>query len=138
MELNTDKQSSAIYRGVISLVVLEGALDFKTGQPPQFGKEKIQDDHIFPKSIYNDHRVVNRTLISTNAEKGSKKPSEYFADALKIHGRERLNGILKSHIIPEQALSYLLNDRKDDFLNERREAIINKLREKLRIAGNTS
>jgi hypothetical protein len=41
VDLEIDKQSSAIYRGVINMIFLKGALDFKTGQPPQFGKEKI-------------------------------------------------------------------------------------------------
>jgi hypothetical protein len=47
VDLDIDKQSSAIYRGVISMIVLKGALDFETGQPPQFSKERVQDDHIF-------------------------------------------------------------------------------------------
>ena len=38
VDLDVDRQSSVIYRG---LIVLKGALDFKTGQPPQFDKEKV-------------------------------------------------------------------------------------------------
>lgn len=38
------------------MIVLKGALDFKTGQPPQFGKENC---------------IANRILISTNAEKSN-------------------------------------------------------------------
>ena len=117
VDLDTDKESSAIYRGVISMIVLEGALDFKTGQPPQFNEEKIQDDHIFPKSVYHDDRIINRTLISTNAEKSDKKPSEYFKNILNEHGDKKLKKILKSHIIPEDALNDLLNDDLQNFIN---------------------
>lgn len=132
VELDTDKQSSAIYRGVVSMIVLNGALDFKTGQPPQFGKEKIQDDHIFPKSVYKDHRIVNRTLISTNAAKSDKKPSEYFKQKLDEHGKEKFKMILESHIIPENALDYLLKDDLQNFIEIRKQAIINNLRKKIK------
>jgi hypothetical protein len=131
VDLDTDKQSSAIYRGVISLIVLNGALDFKTGQPPQFDKEKIQDDHIFPKSVYKEDRIVNRTLISTNAEKSDKKPSEYFKHKLKEHGPEKLRMILESHIIPWDALDCLLNDDLKGFVEKRRQAIISNLQRKI-------
>jgi hypothetical protein len=131
VDLDINKQSSAIYRGVIGMIVLNGALDFKTGQPPQFGKEKIQDDHIFPKSIYNDHRVVNRTLISTNAEKSDKKPSEYFKQRLDDHGEENFKMILESHIIPGDALDCFLNDNLQRFIEIRKQAIIGNLRKKL-------
>lgn len=131
VDLDIDKQSSAIYRGVISMIVLNGALDFKTGQPPQFGKEKIQDDHIFPKSVYKDHCIVNRTLISTNAEKSDKKPSEYFKRKLGEHGKEKFKMILESHIIPEDALDCLLNDDLQTFIEKRKQAIISNLRKKL-------
>lgn len=60
-----------------------GALDFKTGQSPQFYKEKVQDDHIFPKSKYKVNSVINRTLISTN------------------YGKEKLKEILSTYLIPE-------------------------------------
>lgn len=128
IDLTTDKKDSATYRGVINLIVLKGALDFKTGQPPQFEKEKLQDDHIFPKSIYNIDEVANRTLISTNAEKSNKKPSEYFNELIRIHrGRERLCEILKTHLISEKALENLLNDDVNKFIEERKKTILSEL-----------
>jgi hypothetical protein len=132
IDLDVDKQTSAIYRGVISLIVLAGALDFKTGQPPQFGKERIQDDHIFPKTLYNCNLVANRMLISTNAEKGSKPPSEYFDERLKEHGDAKLKQILKSHLIPDDTLDSLLKEDLDGFLERRKEAIVNAMKEKVR------
>jgi hypothetical protein len=133
VDLKVDKQSSAIYRGVINMIVLRGSLDFKTGQPPQFGKEKIQDDHIFPKSVYHMDQIVNRTLISTNAQKSDKKPSEYFKQRLDEHGKKKLEEILESHIIPADALDYLLNDDLPNFLEKRKQTILGELRERLGI-----
>ncbi len=132
VDLDTDKSSSAIYRGVISIIVLNGALDFKTGQAPQFDKEKIQDDHIFPKSVYNEHRIINRTLISTNTAKGSKKPSEYFKNILNEHGEGELKRILKSHIIPEDALDCLLQDDLKNFMEKRKNAIIKEIKTRIK------
>lgn len=137
IDLDTDKQSSAIYRGVISMIVLQGALDFKTGQPPQFDKGKIQDDHIFPKSVFKEHSnindIANRTLISTNVEKSNKKPSEYFNELLAKHGKKKLLKILKSHLIPEDALDDLLKDDFQNFVKKRKQAIINNLHELIKV-----
>ena len=115
------------------MIVLQGAIDMMSGNPPQFGREKIQDDHIFPKSIYDEHRILNKTLISTNAEKGNKKPSEYFGQCLDQMGQNKLKAILTSHIIPEDALDYLLNDDIASFLDARERAIVKAIREKVGI-----
>jgi len=129
-ELDTEKQSSAIYRGIMNLVVLAGALDFKTGQPPQFDKLKIQDDHIFPKSIYDYHMVSNRTLIATNSEKGNAKPSVYFSQKLKEHGKTKILSILRTHLIDDTSLNYLLNDNLDKFVETRKNAIVDEIKNK--------
>jgi hypothetical protein len=135
LDFDTDKQSSALYRGVISLVVLSGALDFKTGQPPQFSQESVQDDHIFPKSRYHDSAhvdsVLNRTLISTNQSKSDKAPPEYFKERLEEHGRERLREILRSHLIAEDALQHLLGDNLEKFRESRKNAIVAEIRRRL-------
>ena len=133
IDLSVDRQSSAIYRGVMSLIVLEGALDFKTGQPPQFDPNKVQDDHIFPYSIFRENCVLNRTLITTNQSKFNKRPSEYFRERLEEHGREKLEEILKSHIIPPEALDYLLKDDLKNFMKCRREAIVEEIKRKVGI-----
>ena len=131
IDLNVDRQSSAIYRGVMCMVALAGAFDFATGQAPQFDKEKVQDDHIFPKSIYNEHCVANRTLISTNLAKSDKKPSEYFKQKLDEHGEKRLKAILESHIVPEGALDCLLKNDIEGFKERRKQAIVGSLQGRL-------
>lgn len=132
IDFDTDKQSSAIYRGIMNLIVLKGAYDFKTGQPPQFEKNKVQDDHIFPKSIFNEGRIMNRTLISTNQSKIDKKPSEYFKERLKELGEEEVKEILISHLIPPEALEYLLNDDLSGFMRLRSSAVINEIKGKIK------
>lgn len=129
IDKEVDKQSNAVYRGIINLIILKGALDFKTGQAPQLDKEKVQDDHIFPKSIYNEHRIGNRTVISTNQAKIDKKPSEYFQSRMEELGIEKVKEILQSHLIPPEALQYLLNDNLDKFIELRNSAIINEIAE---------
>ena len=126
-----DKQNSATYRGVINLVVLEGARDFLTGQPPQLDEEHVQDDHIFPKSLYDEHRILNRTLLTTNAKKANIKPSTYFGNMFEKHGENELKRILDTHIIPGESLPFLLADNIGEFTKARRKAIIKKINQKI-------
>jgi len=111
----------------MALIVLNGALDFKTGKSPQFAIEKLQDDHIFPKSIYNYNGVLNRTLISSNAEKWKTKPSKYFKERLNEHGPENFEIIMKSHLIPNDAIQFLLNDDLKNFCEKRKNMIISEI-----------
>lgn len=132
IDFDVDKQNSSIYRGVINLITLKGAYDFKTGQPPQFVRNKVQDDHIFPKSIYRENRIANRTIISTNQSKINKKPSEYFRERINEIGEQRVKEILATHLIPAEALPYLLNDDLEKFMELRKLEIINEIRERVK------
>lgn len=123
-----DKQLSATYRGIINLIALKGAYDFKSGQPPQFERDKVQDDHIFPKSIFNENKILNRTIISTNQSKINKKPSEYFKERIKELGEEKVKEILESHLIPHEALNFLLSDNIEKFMESRKKAILNEIK----------
>jgi len=80
VDLSVERQSSAIYRGVIALCVLKGALDFKSGQPPKLFEKYIEDDHIFPESLFHENQIWNRTILATNERKWKKKPSVYFKE----------------------------------------------------------
>jgi hypothetical protein len=102
-------------------------LDFKTGKPPQFAVEKLQDDHIFPKAIYRYDGVCNRTLISSNAEKWKTKPSEYFKERLKEHGPEVFKVIMRSHLIPDDAIQSLLKNDLESFCERRKNMIISEI-----------
>ncbi len=133
IDLETDNKNSAIYKGTLSLIILKGSLDFQTGEPPQFIIEKIQEDHIFPKSKFRHEKidtVLNKTLISTNAQKSNKKPSEYFKELQGKHGKDKLFEILESHLIPKEALEDLLNDYFEPFLEKRKKDILKEIEER--------
>jgi hypothetical protein len=128
LDWSVDKQSSATYRGMLNLVVLSGALDFQTGQPPQFDIKHVQDDHIFPKSVYRTNVFLNRTLITKNLDKSDDKPSDYFRGLVNQYGRNQVVAILNTHLIPEEALNALLKDDLPEFLRLRGFAQLNALR----------
>jgi hypothetical protein len=124
IDLKVESKSSATYKAGMSLIVLAGALDFQTGQPPQFAVGEVQDDHIFPKSLFDNNLLANRTLISTNQKKGNQSPSRYFG-ALEtvVGGRTRLEEILATHLIDANGLSALLKDDLQGFIASREQAI---------------
>lgn len=130
VDFEVDNQSSAVYRGLISLIVLNGAYDFKTGLPPQFEMNKVQNDHIFPKSVFNENRILNRTLISTNQSKIDKRPSEYFAERIKEIGEHKVKEILKTHLIPEEAIDFLLRDDLENFMESRKQCFIEEIKKR--------
>jgi hypothetical protein len=130
------------YRGTMSLVALEGAKDFETDQALENARENDKD-HLFPKSVFGSHininSVLNMTWMSDSTNryiKNYKKPSAYVAEfiAKKYAGdKERFNGILRTHLIGEDALKLLLNDQFDQFLIEREKTVIAKLRKHMEI-----
>ena len=130
VDLDISNTTSAIFKGVLSLIVLRGAYDFKTGQPPQFelNRTKVQIDHIFPKSIYHDDRLPNRTIITTNQSKSNKKPSVYFGELVHTLGKGKVIEILKTHLISEQALDYLLDGEFEEFIEDRKETILEEIK----------
>jgi len=88
----------------------------------------VQDDHIFPQSIFKEDRILNRTLISINQSKIDKKPSKYFKERVEELGEEKIIEILQSHLIPPDALKYLLKDDLNKFMELRKYAIVNEIR----------
>ncbi len=131
-------QRSAIFRGVVSLIVLKGARDFITGQSPEYEVEKVQLDHIFPRSKFYRQfskefvdSILNRTIISSNQRKTDKKPSEFFTDLINKYGQDRVIKILETHLIPKEALDSLLKDDLATFKEKRREAIVKEIHRRI-------
>lgn len=124
-DLAVAESRSAMYRGLMCLVVLQGARDFLTGNPAPLST--CQDDHIFPKAVYRNlyavDSILNRTLISesSNAAKGSKKPSEFITICLQHHGNDehRLLLTLRSHFISGEGYRALLADDFEAFVAAR-------------------
>lgn len=131
--------SNAQYRGVLSLIALEGAKDFETGQALENERENDKD-HLFPKSKtkgFGNHRninsVLNITWLSkkTNERKGTKKPDAYIQEFIgqKYSGdEERFFEITKTHLISRKAFDYLVQNDMESFLKEREQLILDKIR----------
>jgi len=134
-------KSNAKYRGVMSLIALQGAKDFATSQSLENARANDKD-HLFPKSFkfgFGSNKSVNSILNitwmsdETNRKiKRCKVPSTYIKEFIK----EKYNGnesqflnILKTHFIGQKAYSSLLSDKFEEFLNLREKAIINMIEE---------
>lgn len=128
--LGTVRQG-AVYKGVLSLVALEGARDFYTGDT--IALHKLDDHHIFPRSylkgrgVEQDRRntILNRTLITrpTNQTIQNKQPSQYLAEMESRHGSNTTQQILNSHYISVKAHDALRQDDYSGFLAARAESI---------------
>lgn len=117
-------RNSAAYKGIHALLLRDGALDFRSGDPIEsqlYFDESIDIHHIFPKdwcvkqgieSKYYDS-IVNKTPLSakTNRTVGNKAPSVYLNLLQQQAGIEerRMDEILESHNI------YPLAARLDEF-----------------------
>ncbi|MDD3621871.1 MAG: DUF262 domain-containing protein [Methanofollis sp.] len=127
-ELKTRR--SAAYKGIFALMMREGCMDFRSGQPidvTTYYDESVDIHHIFPKRWCKDHpdhehpggyqnavdSIINKTPISacTNRKIGRKTPSVYLEEIERKEQIEpgRLDEILRSHVIDPAAL------RTDDF-----------------------
>ncbi|MDI3538252.1 MAG: hypothetical protein PWQ13_275 [Bacillota bacterium] len=129
VDLYVAERRSAVYRGVMCLILRKGAHDFLTGQKADL--HTCQDDHIFPHEVYKDSYpvdvILNRTLISreTNNRKRKKRPSEFFNECLEGHNNDeaRLLGTLETHFITKEAYEALIRDDFDEFIKHRETAL---------------
>jgi len=132
---NANRRSSATYKGLSALILLNGALDFCTGEAitdSKYFQEQIDSHHIFPKAWCQakgiDPRryncIVNRTPISatTNRELGGRAPSIYLT-RLEQTGipRKRLDEILRSHFIEPNTLR---ENNFESFFNLRAQMLV--------------
>lgn len=135
MLLNSVSKREAVYRGVVCLVLSNGARDFHSHAPINqqlIVEQQIDDHHIFPKAFLSPtgalplpgathvNSVLNRTLIdrSTNRRIGARAPSDYLAEMASTPGFP-LELVLSSHHLPVEADSALMQDRFEDFLDWR-------------------
>lgn len=109
---------SAAYKGLNSLLMLEGAKDFRSGQKFEqtvyFG-ENVDIHHIFPQNWCREHglkpaiydSIINKTPLSyrTNRMIGGVAPSQYLtrlekgAEGTPPISPERIDDFLRSHLI---------------------------------------
>lgn len=132
----TTSQSSAVYRGVIDLVVLRGSSDWISGDRPN--AKDIDDHHIVPRSWGRKHAlgsdidtVLNRTPLSSETNRKvirDRLPNEYLPELITQRGEKSVRLIFESHLISHDAFEILRRDpftRKDfdEFIAERQRTI---------------
>lgn len=117
-------RNSAAYKGLYALLLRDGGLDFRTGDPVEaqmYFDDKIDIHHIFPeiwccnngkdRKLYDC--IVNKAPLSarTNRMIGGHAPSLYLPRLQKNAGIDtvRMDSILSSHVVDAAAL------RTDDF-----------------------
>ena len=128
-------RNSAAYKGLSILLLKDGALDFRTGEPidvRMYFDESIDIHHIFPRNWCKDRTneqlgldilnvgrsvidsIINKTPLSakTNRMIGANPPSVYLERIQKRFdiSPDRLDALLASHLIDAKAL------RSDDFV----------------------
>lgn len=105
---------SAAYKGLHALLMREGALDLRSGQPIEytiFWDEHVDIHHLFPRDWCLKHgidhelidSVVNKSPLTarTNRIISNQAPSDYLAKLQREAGitQERMNELLESHAV---------------------------------------
>lgn len=135
------------YRGVMSLIVLNGAQDFGTFE--SIDVHQVDDHHIFPEAKLKDgtfgreysessdrNRILNRTVIQYRNNRfkyRDRVPSDYVAEMIDEHreGRKGVKRVLKKHFINEEAFEYLLADDYEGFCEARKEMMRKEIASKI-------
>lgn len=138
---------NAKYRGIMSLLALEGAKDFDTSLTLENARNNGKD-HLFAKSStlgFGSNKytnsILNITWMSDNTNrkiKSFKKPSIYVKEFAKekYSSNEEFKSLLKTHLINEKAYEFLINDDFERFISEREKAILEKLKEIMELSDN--
>ena len=138
--LSLRTRNSAAYKGLFTLLLRDGGLDFRTGEAigvQMYFEHKIDIHHIFPQNWCKNNgiepkrcdSIVNKTPLSakTNRMIGGNAPSVYLARLQKTDtgiSEERLNNILRSHLIEPDALR---KDNFDLFFRTRQDALLSRI-----------
>ena len=137
--LSLTTRNSAAYKGLYALLLRDGGLDFRTGEPinsQMYFDDKIDIHHVFPQHWCKNHginarscdSIVNKTPLSakTNRMIGANPPSIYLSRIQKSAEiyHERMNQILHSHVIEPEALRL---DNFDAFFRSREQALLDRI-----------
>jgi hypothetical protein len=129
-------RNSAAYKGIYTLLLRDGGLDFRTGEPTNlqmYFDDNIDIHHIFPQAWCKSQgidpkyfdSVINKTPLSakTNRIVGGNAPSIYLTRLEKTNDikPERMDEILQSHVINP---STLREDKFEEFFKERQQALL--------------
>ena len=131
-------KASATYKGVITLLISEGARDFGKGyRPTNYQSATIEDHHIFPQQFlrnsdikgYMANGILNRTPIygDTNRAISSIAPEIYFADK-NIVGEEISQDVMDGHAISLALVTRPFSREVfEAFCNDRQRRLISKI-----------
>lgn len=132
-------RNSAAYKGLYALLMRDGCLDFRTGEPVDvqtYFEDSIDIHHIFPRDWCRCHDIearyydciINKTPLAykTNRTIGGNAPSVYLRRLRENTGisEQRQDEILASHVIDVEAL------KRDDFcafFEARKEALLKRI-----------
>ena len=126
----------ATYNGVLNLLILNGARDWASNEPPN--ADDVDDHHIIPKWWGRANglgsridSILNRAPLSSETNRdiiGSRHPNEYLPEWIASQGEETVRAILRTHLISDAAFDILCRDPFDEgdfeeFLTERQRTI---------------
>lgn len=129
-------RNSAAYKGIMALILKEGAKDFISADPmtlDYYVDGSVDIHHIFPKDYCLSNKiglennrwnsVVNKTPVSakTNRMIGGKAPSIYLKKLEEELDKTKLKANLSSHMI---SIEDIYNDNFDNYYNLRKKALI--------------
>lgn len=132
-------RNSAAYKGLYALLLRDGAMDIRTGEPvgvQMYVDEQIDVHHIFPQAYCERNgikherfnSIVNKTPLSatTNRMIGGYAPSWYLNRLQESTGitADRMDSILKSHVVDPAALR---SDDFEGFFAQRRNALLDRI-----------
>jgi hypothetical protein len=122
IKLQSQLPGSAIYKGCLAVGLMQGMIDFHTGERITASHiSKLQDHHIFPQKflangILDPERdrgiincICNRSYIDekTNQSIGKKDPRIYIGEMAKDRTRKQVEDRLESHMVRSSRLSFL-------------------------------
>lgn len=133
-------RNSAAYKGIFTLLLKNGCMDFISGVPIESDKyfeDKIDIHHIFPQDWCKKNgidpmsydSIINKTALSfqTNRIIGGSAPSVYLKKLREqVQGLSvsRQNEILSSHAIDSKTIN---EDNYYEFFNFRRESLLSQI-----------
>ena len=131
------RPGSAIYKGVLNLLVINGARDWFSDTPQQ--RNDVDSHHIVPKSWGRANglddqidSVLNRAPLSAETNREiirSSHPNEYLPEWIERAGEAAVRETLRTHLISDTAFDILRREPFgkvdfDEFLSERQRSII--------------
>lgn len=133
--LRQESRVNALYRGIMCLIALRGAKDFRADDSIKF--HTLEDHHIFPKAYLANRKgtdgkaipgdqvnsIINRTLIAdkTNGMISKSSPAKYLE---KLVPADRKVKIMASHFIDADALEAMEANDFDRFMAAREKALL--------------